>query len=77
MSNADRKNRPPSQKKSVEDERKQHAPSRHGDGEGAGHHHGAHHDGQREGTPPAPSETDWPPAERSPAEEFMPDDEQD
>jgi hypothetical protein len=61
-----------------DDARKQHAPSRHGHGEGQGepeHRRGAH----REEPAPErqPSETDWPSQERVPSEELTSDDDKD
>ena len=79
----ERKNRPPAhqnQKKTEEEHRKQHAPSHPESGgqRDGGHRHGAHQGGHHEEERPLErSETDWPPAERSPSEELSQDDEQD
>ena len=59
------KNRPPRHKGDDGDPRKQHAPSREGEGMGnrRGHHHGD------EMPPPRHTDTDWPPPnERPPSE---------
>jgi hypothetical protein len=69
------KNRPPPHRGGGDDARKQHAPSRHGtgEGEGTGHHRGAHHRQETPPETPPQTQTDWPPPERSPSEELTPE----
>jgi hypothetical protein len=72
------KNKPPHHG-GGEDARKQHAPSRHGHGEGQGeieHRRGSHRTEQPPERQPD-SETDWPEPGRSPADELSSDDDQD